>query len=748
MTISASANSKSGHLGGTASAPGLNIDPKAIPAALQTPLQEMRKTRERIVVLMMALVAAAIAAMFHMHLGYSLLWAGASGCAVLAGFVALHTLRTRTSQIARLRNDVVRLEQELGRLRSPPSSGGTMPGIAVGAITPQLESGTERTKSTASAPAAPFTPAQAAGAFRMPSSAPIIAPSQAPAPTGFGPEPSDAAPERISPDARWEAPGLSRTVNPVTRSKPEAIGQSAAPAPATHKAERYATAATPSASSRTGARPDTPELFEAPSWSGTSISSTDPLRDAWSFRPKDAVEARSFAPDAGDAAEPAPRMPSPPGSPPTQSHQARGIEADLEMVQRKIKAMAEEVNAAEAVRLRPPAEPARTSSSASHTMAHGYTSSSADFGTAAMAIEDGISALKNAAGAMRSPAAAQAAPRDGYSQVPATTLLPPADLLIPSTAQTIAVSAPPIPVQAAAGLRQPEPLSGSAHPTPAYQQAARFVEPRLAEARIPEATTPEIRDGRVTEIAKAIEAKRMDVLLSPIVGLGDYAVTHFEVVVRLRNADGTQFDRPEEALTLAGNHLLALFDAERLSRTAAVAELLQSRGKNGSVMTAASGASMSDANFLETFARVYETRNSISGQLVLTFSQADVEAFGSGTWQALSDMHSFGFRFALDHVTHLGMDFEHLAQCGFTFVKLPAQVFLKGLPSDSGFITVNDICRHLARCGLTLVVESVDDEALLARVFGFGALFGQGQLFGALREISLDTLTPAQSAAA
>ncbi len=105
----------------------------------------------------------------------------------------------------------------------------------------------------------------------------------------------------------------------------------------------------------------------------------------------------------------------------------------------------------------------------------------------------------------------------------------------------------------------------------------------------------------------------MDVLLTPIVGLGDYAVTHFEVAVRLLGGDGAIIDQSEQALTLAGNHLLALFDAERLSRTAAVAELLESRGKNGSVMTAATGASMSDTNFLETFARVYESRNSHLG---------------------------------------------------------------------------------------------------------------------------------------
>ena len=785
MTISAPANSKSAHPHGVFQPTGFNPVGVTNESIRQVTSQatghsaaahDLHQTRERIVFAMMALVAAAIAAVMRMHLGYAIITASVLGTTLWAGFLALHTLRKRSAQISRLRQDVSRLEQEIGRLRpeSPVSGAAKQINAQVspsGSGAPKVEAGTSKAKSQTGSTS---PPADAKRIQPVPSASASLPQSSVP-PT-FGPGVTGGAPERISSEARWETPELGRAskfMAPMAPSqtsmpgaKPDTNSQNAAPTLSASKADRPATAAVLATSSgvppRAEARTAVSDLFDAPSWSGTSITSSEPLRDAWSFRPKEAVEPRPFAPDAGSAEDYALRIPAPLGGLGTQGLRPRGIDADLEMVQRKIKAMAEEVNAAEASRQRPLALPERATAPAEPAaMGAGYAPISADFGTAAMAIEDGISALKSAAGAMRSPVAEQSIQNDTALDAPAPAMFPPAELLIPATAQTIAVSAPQVSTPAAAFPRQ----SGMAPATPTRSDPAppgadeprhhetrisdiRIPEARIPEIRIPETLAPDVREIRLAEIAKAIETKNMDVLLSPIVGLGDYAVTHFEVSVRLRATDGAPLERPEEALTLAGNHLLALFDAERLSRTAAVAELLESRGKNGSIMTAASGASMSDTNFLETFARVYETRNSISGQLVLTFSQADVEAFGNGTWQALSDMHSFGFRFALDHVTHLGMDFEHLAQCGFTFVKLPAKIYLKGLPSDSGFITVNDICRHLARCGLTLVVESVDDEALLARVFGFGALFGQGQLFGAPRQISLDSLSPAQSAAA
>lgn len=239
----------------------------------------------------------------------------------------------------------------------------------------------------------------------------------------------------------------------------------------------------------------------------------------------------------------------------------------------------------------------------------------------------------------------------------------------------------------------------------------------------------------------------MDVYLHPIVGLGDYAVSHFEVAVRLKNAGGSYIERPEQFLNLGATDILALFDIERLNRAATVAGQLEARGKTGAILSPTSGHAMTDANFLEAFAHTFESRAGIANQLVLTFAQADVSSFGTGTWQALDDMKSFGFRFALEYVTHLGMDFADLADKGFVFVKLPAAAFLAGMAAESGFVPAADICRHISGAGLTLVVEAVNDDETLARVFGFGALFGQGQLFGGARQISLDALGPKTAAA-
>jgi cyclic-di-GMP phosphodiesterase TipF (flagellum assembly factor) len=103
-------------------------------------------------------------------------------------------------------------------------------------------------------------------------------------------------------------------------------------------------------------------------------------------------------------------------------------------------------------------------------------------------------------------------------------------------------------------------------------------------------------------------------------------------------------------------------------------------------------------------------------------------------------MRDLGFRFALQAVTDLDMDFDSLKTKGFSFVKLDADVFLEGMPAPGGPLPAADICRHLAELGLTLIVGGIDDETKLARIFGFGALLGQGQMFGGPRPVKAEAL--------
>jgi cyclic-di-GMP phosphodiesterase, flagellum assembly factor TipF len=254
--------------------------------------------------------------------------------------------------------------------------------------------------------------------------------------------------------------------------------------------------------------------------------------------------------------------------------------------------------------------------------------------------------------------------------------------------------------------------------------------------------------SRASVLAAAISAGRADVLLEPILGLDSQEAQHFEVSIRLRADDGSVLALDVQDTEVRGTGLLPLFDAAKMTRTATVARRLAERGKTGSVFSSYSGESLTDLVFRSDAEAANKQRLPGSGQLVLTFSQGDARSFQAPEWASIAQMRALGFRFALSDVTDLDMDIEGLVGAGFDFVKLDADVFLTGLRSPDGLIPSGDVCRYLAGAGLALVVERIDDEDKFARVFGFGALLGQGQLFGGARVLKAEAAADAGRSAA
>lgn len=275
-------------------------------------------------------------------------------------------------------------------------------------------------------------------------------------------------------------------------------------------------------------------------------------------------------------------------------------------------------------------------------------------------------------------------------------------------------------------------------PTPPSAGAA----PELAAA--PPAPPPVgPMHARLAALAEAINARRADVLLEAILGLEDHRPRHYEVSLRLRGADGSALDTEGMLETLRDTGLLPVLDSTRLARTAQVARRLRERGKNGAVFSEVDGGSLTHDQFIREFTAAYSQRDAFTGQLVLTLAQSDVRRFSRRDWAMIDDMRDLGFRFALQAVTDLDMDFAGLRSHGFAFVKLDANVFLDGLPTSGGTVPAGDICRHLAEMGLTLIVGAIDDETRLAQIFGFGVLYGQGQLFGGPRPMKAEALAAA-----
>jgi cyclic-di-GMP phosphodiesterase TipF (flagellum assembly factor) len=179
-----------------------------------------------------------------------------------------------------------------------------------------------------------------------------------------------------------------------------------------------------------------------------------------------------------------------------------------------------------------------------------------------------------------------------------------------------------------------------------------------------------------------------------------------------------------------------------------VAGRLDKRGKSGAVISEYSRDSLTDREFLLGAKSCSDQNPGITGQLVLSFAQNSLRHLSETQWAALAALRSIGFRFAVQDITDLDMDFARLADAGFAFAKLDADVFLEGLRAPHGIIPASDICRYFASLGLILIVGRIDDESERARLFGFGVHFGQGQLFGGARPMKVDSIARTEHRAA
>ena len=256
------------------------------------------------------------------------------------------------------------------------------------------------------------------------------------------------------------------------------------------------------------------------------------------------------------------------------------------------------------------------------------------------------------------------------------------------------------------------------------------------------------QEARLAALAEALSADRIDVMLEPILGLKDHATRHYEVSINLKTADGSVLDPSEDRAYLRGTGILPLIDLAKISRIAEVARKLAERGKSGAVFTGVAGESLSDDDFLSRFSDVYNDRAAITDQLVVSLAQEDVRTFAPGHWSMIKDLSSVGFRFALEHVTDLDMDFDSLKSANIQYVKLDAEVYLQGLGAGNGvMVPPADVYRFLADKGLSLIVDHIQDETQLVKIVDFGALYGQGRLFGGPRPVKAKVFTAARTAA-
>jgi cyclic-di-GMP phosphodiesterase TipF (flagellum assembly factor) len=236
-------------------------------------------------------------------------------------------------------------------------------------------------------------------------------------------------------------------------------------------------------------------------------------------------------------------------------------------------------------------------------------------------------------------------------------------------------------------------------------------------------------------IRRALKENRVDLYLQPIVGLPQRKIRFYEALTRLRSADGSIVMPSQYVGVAAPAGLMPLIDNLLLLRCVQLVRRLSQRNRDIAVFCNISEQALTDPEFFPQLLEFLRGNRDISGQIVFEVAQDTVLRAARSVETGIAALHRLGFRLSLDQVSALDCDFGKLRQEGFHFVKVNARTLISGMTQAFAPVAAEDFKELLARHGMTLIVERVEDEKTVVQLLEFNVGYGQGFLFGEPRPI-------------
>jgi len=236
-------------------------------------------------------------------------------------------------------------------------------------------------------------------------------------------------------------------------------------------------------------------------------------------------------------------------------------------------------------------------------------------------------------------------------------------------------------------------------------------------------------------IRRSLEENRVDLYLQPIVSLPQRKIRFYEALTRLRSEDGRIIMPSQYIKVAAPAGLMSVVDNLLLFRCVQVMRRLTQKSREIGVFCNISGHTLSDAEFFPQFLDFMTHNRDLAGQIIFEFTQESVIGTGAAGEANLKALANLGFRFSLDQVVKLNGDFAKLKRLGFHFLKVRADMLISGMKHAHASVAAEDFKDLLARNGLNLIVERIEDEKQVVQLLEYSVDFGQGYLFGQPRPI-------------
>ncbi len=299
-------------------------------------------------------------------------------------------------------------------------------------------------------------------------------------------------------------------------------------------------------------------------------------------------------------------------------------------------------------------------------------------------------------------------------------------------------------------LSRTEELSGEVKMLESLiQQMSDSLDARLSET--PVHTAPDSFEARrarqshalIETVREALIDNRVDLYLQPIVTLPQRRTTFYESFTRLRDVSG-RIMMPAEYLSIAeGEGLVGAIDNLLLFRCAQIVRRLAREDRRIGVFCNVSLASLGDESFFPQFLDFLSENRDLKDALIFELGQATFDARGAVEARNMAKLADLGFRFSLDKVQTLDLDFADLQRSDVKFLKIGADLMIEQLmDADAGHglsrlkdIRAEDYVPLTRRYGLEVIAEKVESERQIVDILDLDVSLGQGHLFGEPRAI-------------
>ncbi len=253
-------------------------------------------------------------------------------------------------------------------------------------------------------------------------------------------------------------------------------------------------------------------------------------------------------------------------------------------------------------------------------------------------------------------------------------------------------------------------------------------------------------------VREALAESRVDLYLQPVVSLPQRRTVFYESFTRLRDETGRVM-MPAEYLQVAEPEgLVSAIDNLLLFRCVQIVRRLAKQDRKIGIFCNISLASLKDESFFPQFLEFLSENKDMAGAVIFELGQSAFEARGSTEARNMAKLADLGFRFSLDKVFDLDLDFQDLARADVKFVKISADVLLNQLLEIEGRLTLkslkdiqaSDFAALTRRYGVEIISEKIESERQVVDILELDIGYGQGHLFGEPRAIRESVLAEAE----